>query len=169
MKKLLSLALVALLVSMTYSCGNTAKGGSENDSDSVAQEEAAVTGKVDTIATRLAFLSAGQVKLGTQDSVVAKEFNNEEYIKGFEEVFKQDNSYLAGREAAEQAKLQLRQLEMQLGIKIDKDVFLKEYKRILAGNDSISIEELQKVNGELTNIFRAKAMAAQQGAAQARH
>ncbi len=164
MKKLFILAISAIIACTAFvSCDKTTGGSGSNDSTG---SDSAAAGKVDTIATRIAFLSAGQVKLGTQDSAVSKTFNEEEYLKGFEEVFKQDNSYLAGREAAEQVKLQMRQLELQLGITIDKDVFLSEYKRVLTSKDTLSVDELQKVNLELSEILRAKAMEAQKAAGQ---
>lgn len=160
MKKLFILAISALMASTAFvSCDKTTDN--KNSNDSISNDSAATTDKVDTLASKMALFYAGQVKFVMQDSVASKDFEKDEFVRGFQEAFEESMSYRRGKDEGEGIAQMIMQMEAETGLTIDKDVFMREYLRIVNGTDSVSREQLMKVQTELRDIVSKAAQARQ--------
>lgn len=161
MKKYFILAIVAIMTSTAFvSCDKTANGKESNDS--TANDSTAVaTDKVDTLASKMALFYAGQVKLMMQDSVASKDFEKDQFMKGVKEGFEESLSYTRGKQEGQGIAQMIMQMELEAGITIDKDVFLREYMRIINSSDSVSGQQLMKAQAELRDIVMKASQAKQ--------
>ena len=165
MKKLFILAITALIAGTAFvSCDKTANGKDSNDS--TGNDSTATTNKVDTLASKMALFYAGQVKYMMQDSVASKDFEKDEFVRGVKEGFEESLSYTRGKQEGQGIAQMIMQMEAETGLTIDKDVFMREYLRIINGSDTVSGTQLMQVQTELRDIV-AKAAQSRQTAAQA--
>ena len=160
MKKFFIFAISAIMASTAFiSCDKTTDG--KNSNDSISNDSAVATNKVDTLASKMALFYAGQVKFIMQDSVASKDFEKEEFVRGFQEAFEESMSYKRGKEEGEGIAQMIMQMEAETGITVDKEVFMREYLRIVNGTDSVSREQLMQVQTELRDIVMKAAQARQ--------
>lgn len=144
MKKILSVMMIALMVGAFASCNkkpSKAGAGADNDSTTVL----------------LGQFFGSQFNMMANDTVEGKDFDKNEFMRGFVEAYEQNASYAQGKQTGQGIAQQLQMLEGQLGVKIDKDLLLQEIQK--AYNGKPVTEE------ELNNLFtkvRAKMEEAQQ-------
>jgi len=153
MKKFFSLLMVALLVGTMASCdnkgGNTAKSSKSGDS----------------IATEFGKLIGANLNMQMgQDPRAASEMDKAEFLKGIEDVLncdttKKGKSYLNGLACAMQMIYPgLAQIEGQ-GIELDRKLFINELKKAFNSKDSVSMDKLQLMQGNLQALMQRAAKA----------
>lgn len=147
MKKLFSLFMAALLLGAMISCNN---GGSKDSTSKVEDSISNEMGK---------FIGMNLKAQMAQDPRAVKELDQEELLKGIEAVLncdttKKGKSYLNGLAVALQMIYPgIAQTEGQ-GINIDRKAFLSELKKAFKGNDSVSMEEVQAMQGNLMGMVQ---------------
>lgn len=151
MKKFLFLVMAALLLGTTVT-GCKGKSQADKTNDSIAE----IMGKIEGTQMKSRF---------QQNPEMLEQLDKDQFLKGMMTVINMDTtknskSYLSGLQAGMQIYQQLAQLEAQ-GIKIDRKVFLNEFKKIVESKDSLNIEkmdaEMQNLQGQL-NSMKDRAM-----------
>ena len=139
MKKFLFLVMVALLVGTTVT-GCKGKSQADKTNDSIAE----MMGKIEGTQMKARF---------QQSPEMLEQLNKDEFLKGMMTVINMDTtknsqSYISGLQAGMQIYQQLAQLEAQ-GIKVDRKVFLNEFKRLVESKDTL---DLSKMDAEMQNM-----------------
>ena len=152
MKKLFSLIMVALLVGAFTSC----KNGATTDAASKTE---------DSIATEFGKLIGENLKMQmSQDPRAVNEIDKNELIKGIEMVLNADTtkrgkSFMNGLAVALQMIYPgIAQMEGQ-GLNIDRRALISEFKKNFLSKDSVKLEDLQLMQGNLQGMMQRAAKA----------
>ena len=142
MKKFLFLVMAVVLLGTTV----TGCKGKKSEADKIN----------DSIAEMMGKMSGYDLKADFQEN--SQQYDNldkDEFLKGMLTVINMDTtknnqSYLAGLQAGMRLYQQLVQSEAQ-GIKIDRKIFLNEFKKIIESKDSLDMTKLQKEMDDMQN------------------
>lgn len=110
----------------------------------------------DSIAEMMGKMSGYDLKADFQENSQQYEnLDKDEFLKGMMTVINMDTtknnqSYLAGIQAGMRLYQQLAQSEAQ-GIKIDRKIFLNEFKKIIESKDSLDMAKVQKEMDDMQN------------------
>ena len=140
MKKYFSLVLAAVLVStMLFSCNKKGGNGTTPLEDSIAQIFGHGFG---TFVKQQA----------SENPQAKKDFDANAFLKGVKTILDCDTSdveYFNGLQAGQQIFGQIMQIEMQEGVKLDKDVVYKALEKALLSKGKSNPEDLRKMSQDM--------------------
>ena len=140
MKKYFSIVLAAVVVStMLFSCNKKGGNGTTPLEDSIAQ----IFGKgFGTFIKQQA----------TENPQAKNDFDANAFLKGLRTVLDCDTSdveFLNGLQAGQQIFGQIMQMEMQEGVKLDRDVVYKNIEKALTSKEKVDVNDLQKLSKQM--------------------
>ncbi len=145
MKKLLTVAVVAFAMGAALIACNGSKSGDSS------KEDVAISKKAGEM------LGSQFTSMMNQDKEQADKIDVDKFYKGFEDVFsrldttKENSSYVVGTQAA----IQTVQMLMQNGVdfdSLDKEAFLKEFKKALGKKKTLTQDQMQAQQEELNKL-----------------
>lgn len=142
MKKLLSVLMIALMVGAFVSC-NKQEGKVSKD---------APTAHDDSIAQMLATYFGGQMALEANDTAAANDFEVDEFLRGFNEAYKENVNYAKGKKMGADLAQNMEMFEQQFKIKIDRDKFLNAFIKAVK-DKSIDEAKMQALGGQLQQMM----------------
>ena len=145
MKKYFSLTMIAVVASaMLFSCNKKGGHGTTPLEDSIARIFGQGFGT---------FIK----QQATENPQAAKDFDNNAFLKGVKAVLDCDTSdveYLNGLQAGQQIFGQIMQLEMQEGVKLDKEVVYKSIEKAMLEKGKVNPADLQKLSKDMEAMIQ---------------
>lgn len=146
MKKILPLIMIALVMTAVVSCNKKHGGNTKIDkmNDSVSMQAGE-------------FMGSQLVSSILSDSINGPKVDRDAFYEGFASIFGRDttdadNSYLGGVQVAFRAFQMLQQMGVDPEA-LDRETFLREFKRALASDKALTTEDLQKKETALNNLI----------------